>query len=294
MAHIHKHSRESNIALVFFINLLFTLVELVGGVLTNSMAVISNAIHDSSDVMALGLSWYLERVAKRKRDHIFSFGYKRFSLLAALINGVFLLVGTILIALHAIPRLFQPEAVDATGMIGIAIIGITVNGLAALRLGKGRSMNESVLTLHLLEDVLGWVAVLIVGVTMMFADIPFVDPLLSLIFAALILFNGANRIRRTIMIFLQSIPDDMDVSFIERTIREFEGVKGIHDTHAWSLDGEHHVLSTHLVLNDSISIGEIETLKSKIRKRLDEFHIQHATIEVDFENDICALKDRGE
>lgn len=290
MAHDHKHSRESNIALVFFINLAFTIVELIGGILTNSMAVISNAIHDSSDAMALGISWYFERVAIRKRDHIFSFGYKRFSLLAALVNGVLLLAGTIVIVIHAVPRLLEPALVDARGMIAFALIGITVNGLAALRLRKGKSMNENVLTLHLMEDVLGWVAVLIVGVAMMFGEFPILDPLLSLIFAAVILWNGIGRIKKTIMIFLQSIPDDMDIALIEKTLCDFDGVMGVHDTHAWSLDGEHHVLSTHLVLDEKMPIGEIESLKSKIRKSLNKFDIHHATIEVDFKDDICALK----
>lgn len=289
MAHNHHHRRESNVALVFFINLSFTLIEIVGGILTNSMAVISNAIHDTGDAMALGLSWYLERVAKRKRDKFFSFGYKRFSLLAALINGAILLGGTVFILLHAIPRLWDTQEVDAQGMIGLALIGITVNSLAAWRLRKGRSMNENVLTLHLLEDVLGWAAVLIVATTMLFVDIPILDPLLSLLVAAIILWNAFGNIKKTLMIFLQSIPDDVDMELIESTIAQLPGVVGLHDTHVWSLDGEHHVLSTHIVVTEGIDIEKVEELKSHIRLKLGEFEIQHATIEVDFLGGSCEL-----
>lgn len=288
MAHNHNHHRESNIALVFFINAGFTLVELFGGLFwANSAAVISNAIHDSSDAMALGLSWYLERVAKRKRDHVFSFGYKRFSLLAALINGVFLLGGTVFILLEAIPRLINPEDVNVNGMIALAIIGVTVNGLAAWRLSKGKSMNESVLTVHLLEDVLGWVAVLIIALVMTLGDFPFLDPILSLLFACIILYNAVRRIKKTLKIFLQSIPDDVDIGLIESELLKFSGVLEVHDTHVWSLDGEHHVLSTHIVLDKSIESEHVETLKGHIRKRLFGFDIQHATIEVDYEGSSC-------
>lgn len=289
MAHNHAHQRESNIALVFFINLAFTLIEIVGGILTNSVAVLSDAIHDSGDAMALGLSWYLERVAKRKSDKVFSFGYKRFSLLAALINGVVLLGGTVFILIEAVPRLWHPEAVDVHGMIGLAILGIAVNGAAALRLRHGRSMNENVLSLHLLEDVLGWVAVLIIAVTMKFVSLPILDPLLSFVFAAFIIWNAVGRIKKTLKIFLQSIPDDMNLEAIERAMSEFEGIVEFHDTHVWSLDGEHHVLSTHLVVREDTPVASLEGMKSQIRKRLLDFDIQHATIEIDFQGTDCGF-----
>lgn len=287
MGHSNHHQRESNIALVFFINLAFTLIEILGGVWTNSIAVVSDAIHDSGDAMALGLSWYLERVAQRKKDKVFSFGYKRFSLLAALINGIVLLIGTVFILYEAIPRLLHPEPVNVHGMIFLALLGIIVNGIAALRLKKGRSMNESVLSLHLLEDVLGWVAVLIVALGMKLGDFPILDPLLSLIFAAIIIWNSIARIKKTFMIFLQSIPDDVNIDLLEAAMAQFSHVIGIHDTHVWSLDGEHHVLSTHIVVQNQTSIDQIEDLKSSIRLRLNEFDIQHATIEVDFQGKSC-------
>lgn len=294
MAHNHSHSgtayanrSEGNIALVFFINLLFLLIELIGSLWANSLAVFANVVHDSGDAMAIGLSWYLERVAKRKRDHIFSFGYRRFSLLAALINGIVLLCGTIFILREAIPRLFYPEPADAKSMIVLALLGVIINGLAALRLRKGRTLNESVLTLHLLEDVLGWVAVLIVATVMMFTDLPFLDPLLSLLFTAIILWNSINRIKKTLMIFLQSIPEDVDIQKLESAIREFKEVVEVHDTHVWSLDGEHHVLSTHVVVKAPTTPDEVDKLKTQIRSKLEGFEIQHATIEVDYEGNYC-------
>jgi len=289
MAHNHSHSNrsEGNIALVFFINLLFLLIEIAGGFWSNSLAVFSNVVHDSGDAMAIGLSWYLERVAKRKRDHIFSFGYRRFSLLAALINGIVLLCGTIFILREAIPRLFYPEETDAKSMIVLALLGVIVNGFAALRLRKGRTLNESMLTLHLLEDVLGWVAVLIVATVMIFADLPFLDPLLSLLFTGVILWNSISRIKKTLMIFLQSIPEDVDIQKLESAILAFKEVVEVHDTHVWSLDGEHHVLSTHIVVKAPTASDEVDKLKSQIRVKLEGFEIQHATIEVDYEGNYC-------
>jgi cobalt-zinc-cadmium efflux system protein len=285
--HSHHHSREGNIALVFFINLFFLIVELVGAILTNSLAVISNAIHDSGDVMALGFSWYLEKISKRKRDHLFSFGYRRFSLLGALINGIVLLCGTIFILREAISRLIYPEASDPRGMIGLAILGVIVNGLAAFRLRKGKTMNESILTLHLVEDILGWVAVLVVAFVMTLGDFPYLDPLLSLLFMAIIVYNAVGRIKKTLMIFLQSIPDDVDVKALEKFISGFKEVVEVHDTHVWSLDGQHHVLSTHVVVPPSMNFDDIDRLKNQIRIKLADFEIQHATIEVDYEGNSC-------
>lgn len=286
-SHSHSHARESNIALVFFLNFAFMLIEIVGGFWTNSIAIISDAIHDSGDTMALGLSWYLERVSRRKRDSVFSFGYRRFSLLAALINGVVLLGGTAFILIKSIPRLLDPEPLHIDGMLALAVLGIVVNSLAALRLRKGRSMNESVLTLHLVEDILGWVAVLIIAVVMRFVDVPILDPLLALIFAAVILWNAFGRLKKTFMIFLQSIPDDVDVAGIEKTILGCHGIADVHDTHVWSLDGQHHVLSTHIVVDKRLTLEEIDQIKSVIREKLQRFDIQHATIEVDYEGLSC-------
>lgn len=295
MAHVHKDlNRQKNIALVFFINIAFTIIEIVGGIMTNSVAVLSDAVHDFGDGMALGLSWFMERIANRKKDRVFSFGYKRFSLLSAVINGIVLLLGSVVILYEAIPRLLHPQPVHASGMMALAVLGILVNGYAALRLHKGKSMNEHVLTLHLLEDVLGWVAVLVVGVAMKLGDFPFLDPLLSILITAIIVYNALKRLKRAIKIFLQSIPDDVDLAAIEKVLLNQANVCAVHDTHIWSLDGAHHVLSSHLVVGAPTSLEETSLLKRNIRQALHELDIHHITLEIEPSEDACPIDDDSE
>ena len=186
--HSHNHS-EGNIKIAFFLNLGFTIVEIIGGLYTNSLAILSDALHDLGDSLSLGLSWYFQRLSKKGSTKKFSYGYKRFSLLGAIINSIVLVVGSIFILSKAIPELFNPEETNAQGMLYLAILGVVVNGAAVFKLRKGKSLNEKVVSLHLLEDVLGWVAVLIGSIVMIYFDLPFVDPLLSILISIFVLYN---------------------------------------------------------------------------------------------------------
>jgi cobalt-zinc-cadmium efflux system protein len=286
--HDHSEKHTSHFALVFFINLTFVLIEIVGGYLTNSLAIWSDALHDIGDTLSLGLSWRLEIVAKQKRDHRFSFGYKRFSLLGALINGTVLLTGTVFVLSKAIPRLIHPENVHSEGMFGIAVLGILVNGLATLRLKKGKSISESMMSLHLLEDVLGWISVLIVSIAINLGNYTILDPVLSILLAVFIIYNSIKRIKKTLLIFLQSIPDDIDVPELEKALRQFQNVTNIHDTHVWSLDGSYHILTTHIVVLQSTTPEEILALKCLIREKISSFDVQHMTLEIEFAGESCA------
>ena len=186
--HHHHHDTE-NISTAFFLNLAFTIIEIIGGLMTNSVSIMSDALHDLGDSLSLGLAWYFQKVAKKGRDKTFSYGYKRFSVLGAMINAIVLVIGSVFILQESIPRLWQPETPNAQGMFWLAILGILVNGAAVLKLKKGTSLNEKVISLHLLEDVLGWAAVLIGSVLMYFFDLPIIDPLLSIGIAFFILTN---------------------------------------------------------------------------------------------------------
>ena len=276
-----------NIAIAFWLNLIFALVEFVGAFFTNSVAIASDAVHDLSDSFALGMSWYLERYSNKGRDHRFSFGYKRFSLLGALINCLVLILGSILILRETIPRLFNPQVVHADGMIGLALVGILFNGYAAFKLHHGHSHNENILSLHFLEDVLGWIAVLIVAFAMKLGDYAFLDPLLSLGIAAFIIWNAGKRLKTTLKIFLQSIPDDLNLGLIEQKLRAHVEVLGVHDTHVWSLDGRHHVLSTHITVEPGLSPEITKNLKHRIKQDLDIMGIQHVTLELECEGSEC-------
>ncbi|MBT3464129.1 cation transporter, partial [archaeon] len=211
--HDHNHDSDSttNLKVVFFLNLSFTVVELIGGIFTNSVAIIADSLHDFGDSLSLGLSWFLDNYSKKERSNKFSYGYKRFSLLSALINSTILVIGSIFVLYTSIPRFMNPETSNYKGMLLLAILGIIVNGIAVLRLKKGNSINEKVVSWHLLEDVFGWVAVLIISVVNMFVSLPILDPLLAIVFTLIIFSNAIKNLKPIVAIFLQSTPQNIDI-----------------------------------------------------------------------------------
>lgn len=280
--HGHSHQKVGNIKVAFFLNFSFTIIELVGGILTNSMAILSDALHDLGDSVTLGISWYLEKYSVKGSDYKFSFGYARFSLLGALLNSIILVVGSIIILTQAIPRIFIPEEVNPEGMFLLAILGIVINGLAVLRLRHGTSLNERVVSWHLLEDVLGWVVVLIGSIILIFFDIPWIDPVMSIFISLYILFNVYKNLKETMNIFLQGVPKNISISDLEKEIKEKTGIITAYHTHVWSLDGERNLISMHIVVNDELTREDIFEVKRQIRDLLKNSDIDHATIEVDF------------
>ena len=289
--HHHHHNSEKNIKTAFFLNLSFTVVEIAGSLLTNSMAVLADALHDLGDSFTLGINWYLERVSKRARSRTFTFGYKRFSLLGALISAVVLLVGSLFILLEAIPRILSPPQVKAEGMIILAVLGVGINGLAAWRLKGGKKISERVVMLHLLEDVLGWVAILLASIVMLFVDWFFLDPLLSILITLYILWRLFKNLKQTLKIFLQSVPEEIDILKILREIRAINGVKTTHDEHLWSMDGQYNVLTIHVVVEQHVSEESIKTVKKECRDKMDANQIHHVTIEIERETEECQLSE---
>jgi cobalt-zinc-cadmium efflux system protein len=285
----HQHSK--NLTFAFWANTLFAIFELFGGLYTNSVAILSDALHDFGDSLSIGLAFYFQKKSLKKRDASFSYGYKRFSLLGAFINSVVLITGSVFIIVEAVERLANPEPVNATGMIILALVGVGVNAVALLKLKKGNSINERVIALHFLEDVLGWVAVLIGSVVMLFFDVPILDPILSLAIAIFILFNVFKNLRHFFGIILQGIPQNIDVTEIRNKVRSLPAIKDIHDVHAWSMDGDYNVMTIHLVLKQSTQPNEIITIKKEVRHLLEDLNIQHITIETEYENDdSCTLE----
>lgn len=282
MAHNHNHGIASkNIALAFVINLCFAIFEFIGGIYTNSVAITSDALHDFGDSVSLGVAWYFEKISKRKRTKKFSYGYKRFSVLGAIINSLILLCGSFVVLYEAIPRLFSPEPTDVKGMLIFAIVGIIVNGFAALRLSGGHSMNERTVSLHLLEDVLGWFAILIGSVIMYFVDAPIIDPILSVIITVFILYNVFKNLRGITKVILQAVPEGIDLDNIKQKIENLPDIISVNDLHVWTMDNHYNVLSLHSIIRtDSIS----DDVKKSIRELLqNEYKIQHTTIELESE-----------
>lgn len=287
--HHHHHSSTGNISVAFFLNLGFTIIEFIGGILTNSLAIMSDALHDLGDSLSLGLAWYFEKISTKKPTEKYSFGYKRLSLLGAIINSVVLIVGSIFIISEAIPRILKPEQADAKGMMWLAILGILVNGAAVLKLKKGNSINERVVSLHLLEDVLGWGAVLIASIVMQFWDIPVLDPILSLLIAVYVLTNVYKNIKDSLLIILQGAPENISVENIKIELEQFTEIVSVHDCHIWTMDGNYTVFTIHVVLSENYDLIEIEELKKRLKTLLhDKFHIEHITLEFELQNTECS------
>lgn len=292
MSHTHNHNHShhnvtKNITVAFVLNLCFSVIELIGGILTNSIAILSDALHDFGDSISLGVAWYLQKVSEKKPDAKYSYGYKRFSLLGAIFISVVLLIGSTFIIKESVERIFTPSEPHAQGMFWLAIFGVIINGAAVLRLKKGKSMNERAVMLHLLEDVLGWIAVLIASIVMMFVSLPVLDPLLSIGISLWVLFNVYRNMKATFKILLQEVPQSIDLKKLEEKIKQIPEVQDLHDIHLWSLDGETHILTLHVVTTDDISLERQCKLKTEIHKICEEFQVPHSTIEFETISEKC-------
>ncbi|HEX7014470.1 MAG TPA: cation diffusion facilitator family transporter [Cyclobacteriaceae bacterium] len=287
--HSHHHDAGTrNLTTAFWINTLFAAIELVGGFYTNSVAILSDALHDFGDSLSLGLAYIFQRKSLRTRDASYSYGYKRFSLVGAVANAVILIVGSAFIIEESVARLFNPVQPDARGMLAIAVLGLVANGIALIRLRRGHSLNERVVALHFIEDVLGWSAVLIGSIVMMFADVPILDPLLSIGIAVFILYNAYRNLRQSFRIILQGIPENVDMDLVQEKILNVPGVTGVHDLHTWSMDGQYNIMTVHVTVREA-DFSESNAIKKEIRKRLGNMNIQHLTIETEIEGDPCAF-----
>ena len=293
--HGHRHGQSEHknkgLTLAFILNLSFTIVEIIGGFLTNSVAILSDAIHDLGDSVALGLAWYFERIGRRGRDRRHSYGYKRYHLLGSIINALVLVAGSVLVITEAVRRLSSPEPVHAKGMILLAVLGIIMNGIAFRKLDVGHSHNVEVVRLHLLEDILGWVAVLLGAIAMLIWDIPVLDPVLSLLIAVFILWQVLKRLRESVRLVMQGVPPDIDLDAVSRLLTSYQEVSGVHDLHLWSMDGAYHILTVHVTLSSELDLQGQAVLKGAMRQALHGLGIAHATLELERAGDDCVLED---
>jgi cobalt-zinc-cadmium efflux system protein len=273
--------REERVRFAAFLNVAFTIVELVGGFWTNSLAILSDALHDFGDSIALLVSWLFERGAKKSPDAKYTFGYQRLSLFSALFSASILIGGSIIIFFQAIPRFLNPEPVNAFGMVGLAILGITFNGAGFFLLKKGESLNERVLSWHLLEDVLGWVAILVGGVIIYFWEFYLIDPIMTVALTSFILYNVVKNLKEAVSILLQGVPKHINLEAVKKDIIAIKGVIGIHDIHIWSLEGETDIFTAHVVLDDETLKNQPEQTKQVIKETLQTHHIEHSTIELE-------------
>lgn len=289
----HLHAANKNLKTAFFLNLSFSLIEIAGGILTNSTAILADAVHDMGDTIALGQAWYFENLAKQKGSKKYSYGYKRFSLFGAMISITLLLISSLFILSEAIPRLMEPEHSNAQGMVFLAIIGILVNGYAMLKLGRHdqhASANVKVVTLHLLEDVLGWVAVLIVAIVLLFQDIHILDPLLAILITLYILYGVFKNIQQTLPVFLQATPESINLDALKVELESIQYVNSVHHIHVWSLDGQHNVLTAHLMIKDNLEKENILSIKNNAKSLIDKFDFYHSTLELEYPEETCRME----
>lgn len=273
---------EKNILIAFVLNLAFAVFEFLGGILTGSVAILSDAVHDISDAASIGISYFLERKSRRQPDEQHTYGYLRYSLLGSLITTVILLFGSGTVIYNAVGRIIVPAEIHYNGMILLAVVGVCVNFGAAFFTRKGDSLNQKAVNLHMLEDVLGWLVVLVGAVVMKFTDLALLDPILSIGVAVFILINGLRNLKQIIDLFLEKTPKGIRLEEIRQHIAGLEGVLNVHHIHIWSMDGQNHYATMHVVTN-----GEPHEIKERVRQELREHGIGHVTLELEAEGEHC-------
>ena len=278
--------REKNVGFAASLNILFTVIELIGGLLTNSLALLADALHDFVDSFALIIAWLAEKKAKQPATSKMTFGYRRLSLLSAGFTAIVLIAGSLFVLSHAIPRLVNPEPVNAEGMVLISIIGITINSLGFFRLKKGMSQNEKILSWHLMEDIMGWIILLTGSIIMKFWNKPVIDPVMTIAFTIFVLWGASKNAKETFNLLLEGVPKYIDIDKVKESILSVEGVRRVHDIHIWSLEGETDILTAHVVVENKY-LQKPDNVKKVIKSELQKHYIEHSTLELESEG-VCS------
>lgn len=273
---------EKNIFIAFVLNLAFSIFEFFGGIFTGSVAILSDALHDIGDAASIGVSFFLEKKSKKSPDEKYTYGYVRYSALGGIITTLILLIGSIAVLCGAINRLFRPTEIRYNGMIIFAVVGVFINVFAAFLTRDGETLNQRAVNLHMLEDVLGWVVVLVGAVVMRFTDFVWIDPIMSIGVALFIFLNAAKNLKEGIDLFLEKTPCDVDILAMQTHLCKIDGVIDVHHLHVWSLDGQNHCATLHVVSN-----GDPHEIKKQVREELAEHGISHATLELETQNEPC-------
>lgn len=273
---------DKNILIAFLLNLFFSIFEFIGGILTNSISIISDSIHDFADAISIGISYILEKISKKKPNKNYTYGYLRYSVLGAVITTMILIIGSILVIYNAIKRFINPENINYSGMIIFALVGVIVNFIAAKVTKDGHSLNEKSVNLHMIEDIFGWLIVLIGAIVMKFTNISILDPILSMLVAIYIFVSAFENLKSIINIFLEKVPDNISIDKIKKELKKIEGVIDVHHIHVWSLDGYNNYATIHVVTDSEV--------KELIRKTLKENNINHVTIEIENSDEHCDEK----
>ena len=274
---------EKNILIAFLLNISFSIIELIGGIFTGSIAILSDSLHDLGDALSIGVSYFLERKSKKKPDNKHTYGYIRYSVLGSIFTTMILLIGSIFVVYEAIKRMINPVEINYNGMIGFAIFGVVINAIATFVTREGDSLNQKSVNLHMLEDVLGWIVVLIGSILMKFTNITYIDSILSILVAVFIFINAFKNLLRIIDLFLEKTPNNIDIQELKEHLLEIEGVNDVHHVHVRSIDGYSNLATLHVIVEEYS-----HKIKEKIKEELKEHNICHSTIELELKDEKCA------
>lgn len=277
---------EKNIFIAFILNIAFSIFEFIGGMSSGSIAIMSDAIHDMGDAISIGISYIFEKISKKEPNERYTYGYIRYSVIGSMVTTLILIFGSIFVVYEAIKRILNPVQIDYSQMFIYAIIGVVVNYIAAYVTKEGESLNQKSVNLHLLEDVLGWIVVLIGTIIMKFTNLSIIDSILSILVAVFILINALKNFKVIIDLFLEKTPKEIDINKIKEDLLQIEEVSDIHHVHIWSIDGYENLATMHIVTENYNP-----DLKNSIKTKLKEHKINHSTIEFEKSDEQCDEKE---
>lgn len=269
--------KTKNILIAFVLNLFFSIFELIGGLLTGSISIMSDSIHDLCDALSIGISYLLENKSNKEPDNNYTYGYLRYSVLGAFITTTILIIGSVIMIYSSILRLFNPVEINYDGMIILSIIGVIINLIATNVTSHSHSLNEKSVHLHMLEDVLNWIVVLVGSIVMKFTDIRIFDSLMCIGISIFIFTNSIKNFKEVLDLFLIKIPNGVNIENIKNDLNKIKEIKGIHHVHVWSIDGFNLLCTMHVICDLKIS----ESVKERVRQELKKYNIIHTTIEIE-------------
>lgn len=278
-----KRTTDKNILIAFLLNISFSIIELFGGLFTKSISILSDAVHDFADAISIGISYFLEKKSKCKPNNKYTYGYMRYSILGAFITTTILMIGSVLVIVGAVSRLFNPVSLNCDGMIIISVFGIVFNFLAAYMTKEGDSLNQKSVNLHMLEDVLGWVVVFVGSILIKFTNINYIDSIMSILIACYILFHALTNLKSVLDLFLEKTPKNIDIDHLKKQLLNIEDLLDVHHIHVWSIDGVSSYATLHVVTDSK----KTDIIKMKVREELLKYNIVHTTIEIELSQEKC-------
>lgn len=282
--------KRNNILIACLMNLCFVVLEIIGGIFTGSMAILSDSIHDLGDTISLFIAYILDKISYKKPNKKYTYGYQRYSLLGSIITALVLLGGSVIVIISSINRIQNPIDINYDGMIIVAIIGFIINAIGFKLTHDTNHMNEKMISLHLLEDTLSWILVIIISIVIRFTSVTIIDPILSIIIAVYITVQVIKNLIKVFSVILDKAPSEIDVDKLKIDLKEELDIIDLHHIHLWTIDGESNYLTMHVIVKNNITNKEIIEIKHSIKEELIKHKIHHATIEIEFEEEECTQK----